>query len=286
MQEFYPASNDVMFKALFLKHPKLLRAFLRDVLELPLTDKDRVDLLNQELVPEAPDGKMGRLDIHVEMGNKKFNVEMQARSKGFSADRVLYYWAEMYTTGVRPGQRYENIEQTFSVNILGFRYLECEAFHSSFSVREDERNERLTDKLSVHIFELPKVKDIKGDKKKEWMWLIKAGDEEALKMLKDNTESPEIKEAADAVSELNADIALRERIRARHKAVMDYGNDIATAKDEGREEGIQVGLQQGREEGILETYVSLVREGILTPDMGAQRCGMTLDAFKQLLREH
>ena len=31
-------------------------------------------------------------------------------------------------------------------------------------------------------------------------------------------------------------IKLREQIRARHKAIMDYGNDIATAKDEDREE--------------------------------------------------
>ena len=29
-----------------------------------MTDKDRVEVLNQELIPEAPDGKLGRLDIH------------------------------------------------------------------------------------------------------------------------------------------------------------------------------------------------------------------------------
>ena len=82
MAEIISASHDVVFKALFVRNPDLLRVFLHDVLDLPLTDNDEVTILNPELIPESADGKLSRLDIHVNMANRKFNIEMQARKKG------------------------------------------------------------------------------------------------------------------------------------------------------------------------------------------------------------
>lgn len=134
MAEIISASHDVVFKALFVKNPDILKAFLSDVLDLPLTDKDEIVILNPELIPDTPDGKLSRLDIHVNMADRKFNIEMQARKKGFSPERVLYYWCEMYGEKFESGSKYEELEQTYSVNILGFRYLDCTDYHSSFSI--------------------------------------------------------------------------------------------------------------------------------------------------------
>lgn len=79
MAEIISASHDVVFKALFVRNRDLLRAFLRDVLDLPLTENDRVDVLNPEEIPNIAEGKISRLDIHVNMANRRFNIEMQAR---------------------------------------------------------------------------------------------------------------------------------------------------------------------------------------------------------------
>ena len=81
MTEIISASHDVVFKALFVRNPDVLRAFLRDVLDLPLSDDDEVTILNPELIPETADGKLSRLDIHVKMAHRKFNIEMQARKR-------------------------------------------------------------------------------------------------------------------------------------------------------------------------------------------------------------
>ena len=62
-----------------VRNRDLLRAFLRDVLDLPLTENDRVDVLNPEEIPNIAEGKISRLDIHVNMANRRFNIEMQAR---------------------------------------------------------------------------------------------------------------------------------------------------------------------------------------------------------------
>ncbi len=256
MEDFISASHDVVFKALFVDHKDCLRDFLRAVIDLPLTEQDDVDVLNPELYPDVAKGKSSRLDIHVTMPDKKFNVEMQSRAKDFSSDRVLFYWSKMFTEDIESGSEYQSLDQAFSVNVLGFSYLTCEEYHSSYSIRENTRYDQFSDKLSIHILELTKLpKEIDGsDDKQMWLRLIKAEDEEALEMVRTNTQNPMIHKAIDAIYELNADKALREQIRQRDKALRDYENDMSVARSEGKAEGIGIGRAEGigigRAEGI------------------------------------
>lgn len=193
------------------------------------------------------------------MANRKFNIEMQARKKGFNTERVLYYWCEMYGEKFEAGGKYEDLEQTYSVNVLGFSFLNCKEYHSSYSIREDKRFERLTDKLSIHIFELPKVPKelINGDKKQMWMELIKADSEEALEMVRITTQNPEIKKGIDAVYALNADTVLREQIRQRDKAIRDYENEMAIARSEGKAEAENIIADNMRKAGFTEEQIRL-----------------------------
>lgn len=271
MAEIIAASHDVMFKALFVSNKDILRAFLRDVLDLPLTENDKVDILNPELIPESSDGKLSRLDIHVEMADRRFNIEMQARKSGFSPERILYYWAKMFDDKVESGSKYEELEQTFSVNILGFRYLDCDEYHSSYSILEDKRYEKFTDKLSIHIFELPKVPKeiISGDTKQQWMELIRADSEEALEMVRTTSTSPEIQKGIEKIYELNADTVLREQIRQRDKAIRDYENDMAVARSEGEAKGRAEGIT----EGLMKALEVLVKRG-LTEDEAKKELGL------------
>ena len=52
----------------------------------------------------------------------------------------------------------------------------------------------------------------------------------------------------------------------------DYA--LETAKAEGIEEGLKVGL------------VNLVRQGLLTSEVASQQLGMTVSEFEELLKEH
>ena len=133
MAEFIPAKHDVVFKALFVYHHDILAAFLHDVLDLPITVKSHIDVKNPEIIPVYADGKTCRLDIHVETENRKFNVEMQSRADGFSTERVLYYWSKMFIAELETGEKYELLEQTYSINVLGFKHFDCDEYHSSFS---------------------------------------------------------------------------------------------------------------------------------------------------------
>lgn len=295
MAEFISASHDVVFKALFAQNKDILRAFLRDVLDLPLTENDTIDVLNPELIPETSNGKLSRLDIHVETASRKFNIEMQARKDGFSAERVLYYWAEIYAEKFGSGGKYEELDKTFSVNVLGFNYTNCNDYHSSYSVLEDKRYEKFTDKLSIHLFELPKVpKDIiSGDSKQQWMKLIKADSEEALEMVRTASTSPEIQRGIDKIYELNADTVLREQIRQRDKAMRDYYNDMAVAMSKGEAKGLVKGRAEGMAEGIEKGRAEGISEGIAKGEAKArsaiaermQKSGFTEEQIKLVFDE-
>lgn len=215
MSDIVSASHDVVFKALFVRNQDILRAFLCDMLDLILRDEDEVIVLNPELIPELSDEKLSRLDIHVIMADRKFNIEMQASRTGFSVDRVLYYWSKLFIGDFKRGGEYPDLEQTYSVNILDFKYLDGFQYHSSYALLEEINFQKLTDKLSIHIFELSKVPEetVPGDNKQMWMELIKADSKEALDMIKTKTQNPAIQKGADAVYALNADTVIREQIR-------------------------------------------------------------------------
>ena len=204
------------------------------------------------------DGKLCRLDIRVETEKRKFNIEMQARRQGFSSEMILFYWSKVYTGDFKEGGFYETLDRTLSVNVLNFSFLECEEYHTSFSIRDDREYKQLTDKLSIHLFELPKVpKELKADDDRQmWMRLIMADTEEVLAMIKDTTTNPEIKKGADKILDVNADIALREQIWARDKALYDYWNDINVARREGREEHIKELTERWRQQGKSEDEIA------------------------------
>ncbi|MBR4751487.1 MAG: Rpn family recombination-promoting nuclease/putative transposase [Thermoguttaceae bacterium] len=264
MNEFISASHDVAFKALFVRNPDILKAFLNDSLELNLTDDDTIKILSPEDIPNFAEGKVSRFDVHVRTANRRYNVEMQASRTGFSAERVLYYWSQLYGDGFESGNRYEELDQTYSINVLGFNYFKCKKYHSSFSIFEDERFERLTDKLSIHIFELPKVPGelIPGDHTQDWMEIIKADTEEALETIRARTENPMINKAIDSIYRLNADERLREQIRVQRKAELDYGNDMAVAKAKGIEIGEAKAysdvVENMRRNGFSEEQIKLI----------------------------
>ena len=257
MNDFISASHDVVFKALFVRNQDVLKAFLNDSLDLNLTDADSIKVMSSEDIPDSADGKLSRFDVHVRTAGRRYNVEMQARKSGFSSERVLYYWSKLFGDGFESGSKYEELDQTYSVNVLGFCYFDCKNYHSSFSILENERHEALTNKLSIHVFELPKVPRelISGDRVQEWMEIIKAESEEALDIIRKRTENPMINKAIDAICQLNADEKLREQIRVQQKAEYDYGNDIAVARDEGMARGMAKGMAKGRAEGRAEGII-------------------------------
>ena len=140
--------NDVFFKYLFAKEKRkhlmidLLNSIFDDLrpvgIKGHITD---ISFGNIELHAEHKDEKIGFLDIKVttDMG-EIIDVEVQT-----------------YTEPDIGELEYKDFKPVIVVNLLSFIiFHDREKYHSSYSVREDELNDLLTDKLSIQFIEAPK----------------------------------------------------------------------------------------------------------------------------------
>jgi len=234
-----PVTNDVMFKALFVRNPDLLKSFLIAALKLDSDSVTNITIRNPELTPTYYAGKLTRLDILLETDGKVINIEMQVAKKTDYRERALFYWARMYNDELKEGEKYDETGRCICINILNFTMFECSEYHSSFSVREDNRGELLTDRMQIHFLELTKVNKIssknesyKSDALRLWMQLFKAKSEEELDMLKD-TQIEAIQNGVKVIYDLSEDAKIREYVRQREKAEQDYYSDMAHAEEKG-----------------------------------------------------
>ena len=84
-------------------------------------------------------------------------------------------------------------------------------------------------------------------------------------------------------------MSMSDRIRARYEAhlkeVRDRNAREAYVRNEGCERGRTEGLECGRTEGRLQEIFMSVQEGDYSIERGAQKAGMSMDAFKKVMAE-
>ena len=82
MAEIISASHDVVFKALFVRNPDILKAFLSDVLDLPLTDK--INQLRHVRYFKSVDGLKAHMEKQANYLRPKFDCALAALRSGLS----------------------------------------------------------------------------------------------------------------------------------------------------------------------------------------------------------
>ena len=247
---------DIVFKRMFgnENHKDIIAAFLSDMLEIPRDSISAIYINNTEITPDYLYQKFSRLDLKLEVDDKIVNIEMQVNAEPYFNDRTLFYWAKIYSDELKSGEGYDELKQTICINIINFNMFDCEDYHSHFKVMEKERHEILTDKFSIHFFELKKVgKSQNRRRMEEWLKLINSETEGELMEIENTTTSPEIKQTIVKLRELSADEKLREAVYYREKRLHDEATKITAATNIGigigREQGIEIGREQGIEIG-------------------------------------
>lgn len=237
-RDVIPAKLDIIFKKIFSENVDLLQDFLASVLDIPYNDIKKIYVQNQELLPEAAAGKFSRMDIKLQVDDRMVNVEMQMNTDAAFKDRTLYYWSKMYSGELKSGERYDMLKQSIAINILNFNIFDCKEYHSHFKVMETKRHEVLTDKFSIHFFELKKInrKINKNDRMELWLQLINAESEEELAMLRETNVEP-IQKAVMIIHKMSEDEKLREIARIREKALHDEATALHGAEEKGMAKG-------------------------------------------------
>ncbi|GHV14447.1 transposase [Clostridia bacterium] len=233
----YTFTNDTLFKMLFVKYPDLLKRLVAALLGIPYDSIEQFDIANPEMPPDSFGEKFCRLDIIMTVDGQRVDLEVQVANEGDYPERSLYYWARAYSTALCEGDGYSELPRTVIISILDFKLFDCAEVHSEFQPLEVTRHTPLTDRMSLHYFELPKLPDTVDaeDSLGLWLALFNAETEEELTKI-EAMEVPVMKQAIGAYRSVTATDEFKEYERLRSLARHNEASALGHARREGYRE--------------------------------------------------
>ena len=247
---------DVIFQILFgeVGSEKITKSFLEAILGKEIKEVDLEG--NIVLRRENLEDKMGVLDVLAKINDEEYcNIEMQMVERDKVLERILYYWAKVYTRNIKKGKDYIVLQKTIEVLIINFEIKELKelGYHSKWKIIEEKyRKQILTEDLEIHIIELPKIRELTQQESKEELvkWLNFIEEPESEKVVQYMKENEGIKEAKEKLEVMSEDERIQRLAELREKAIMD-------------EKAIErFGIKKGIEKGIKQTAKKMKEEGL------------------------
>lgn len=265
---------DFVFKNIFgsTKNDKVLISFLNAVLR-PVHKITSVEIKATDLEKKFIDDKYSRLDVKATTSNKEIiNIEIQLKNEYNMIKRSLYYLSKMYEEQLVEGEDYANLTRTICINILNFKYLKSQKFHTGYRFKELETNEELTDVMEIHFIEIPKLS--KNDDAKDmlvaWTEFLKDPESEIVRSLELTID--EIREAKNELIKMSNDKEQRELYEMRAKILKDKVSALNEAE--------RKGVEKGQREKAFEIAKSLLH--VLDDEIIANSTGLDIMIIKEL----
>ena len=234
MYSILDPKNDFVFKNIFgtEKNSDILISFLNAVIK-PEKPINKIEIKNTDISKEYEEDKYSILDVKaLTNNNERINIEIQLRNEYDMIKRSLYYWSKLYTEKLSEGDKYETLERTVCINILNFKYLETEKFHSIYRLKETSANKELTDVEEIHFIEIPKLEETEVDDLSIWIEFLK--NPNSIKVIDAESSMKEIQKAKKELVRISNDEKARAIYDMREKARMDKISAMATAKQQGK----------------------------------------------------
>ncbi|MDO4555759.1 MAG: Rpn family recombination-promoting nuclease/putative transposase, partial [Lachnospiraceae bacterium] len=150
--------NDFCFKELMMDD-EVRKGFLAACLHIDPEEIKETRILPTHLRKKHKDDKLGILDVRISMNNQKeINVEIQLIYMKYWKERSLFYLCKMFSDQLHEGEEYGELEQCIHIGILDFNlFPDDKEYYSCFHLWEDSRKRQYSDKLELHVLELPKL---------------------------------------------------------------------------------------------------------------------------------
>ncbi|MEG0388446.1 MAG: Rpn family recombination-promoting nuclease/putative transposase [Niameybacter sp.] len=268
---------DFVFKNIFgsEKHPEILISFLNAILQ-PAEPIVEVEIKGTDIAKHFIEDKYSRLDIKAVTSHQEIiNIEIQLKNEHNMVKRSLYYLSKMYEEQLGEGDDYASLKRTICINILNFKYLKTEVFHTGYRLKEIQSNEELTDVIEMHFIEIPKLpKDSdETDMLVAWTEFLKDPESEKVRNLELT-----IQEVREAKSELIR-MSNNEEQRAMYEMRAKILKDKVSALNKAREEGEVIGIEKGIEK------VARALLDVLDDKMIATKTGLSEQEIAKLRQE-
>ena len=153
----------------------------------------------------------------------------------------MYYLDKMYVDQIKEGDDYDVMEKCIHIGILNFiMFPEDKEYYSRFHLWEDTRKMMYSDKLEIHILELPKIfkNDYADNELLNWAKFFSIENRKELDEMLEKNEY--IDKACEKVIQISADemkqLEYEERVKALrdHRTQMNYNMKIGIEKGEER----------------------------------------------------
>lgn len=229
---------DFCFKEL-MEFAEVRRGFIAAVLGISPEEVVSTELKPTHLRVKHQKDKLGILDVHVILnGEIQIDMEIQVAQFLFWRERSLFYLSKMYSDVILAGEGYQVLEKCIHVGILDFiLFEEDEEYYSCFHLWEDKRRRIYSDKLEIHIVELPKLAEREYPETAllKWARFFNAEKKEEFEMVAKT--DPHIQKAYDQLLYMSGNEEKRLLYEARQKAINDYNTQMYSNWHDGYSEG-------------------------------------------------
>ena len=284
---FINPKTDYAFKKIFGSEQShdILISFLNAILyDGNVVIKD-LEILNPYLAPRIRGVKATYLDVKARLDNgTTVIIEMQVLNiEGFEK-RILYNAAKAYSTQLGVGQDYNLLDPVIALTITDFEmFPEMNQLISRFILKEKDF---LID-YPIYDIELVFVELPKFDKEVDrletladkWLYFLKCARQldvvpESMNLV------PEIKQAFAIANEVNLTPEQIEDMEMQEMFIHDQRNAIKKALNQGRQEGLDEGVEHGKVLAKLEMARKLL--DVLDDEAISQASGLSVEDVAQL----
>ena len=155
---FYKATNDIVFKAVFLlpNNWSLVKRLIEDATKL--TDIEIVSVVSPELPKDNIYNKGKTLDVVVKTKDRIFSIEVNVYDEIIFHRRNFAYIASQYANDLNAGDDYEVMKDHIQINISVSRSSEIPAY-DIYEIRGRNHHKLFINNFTIYEFNLPKLID-------------------------------------------------------------------------------------------------------------------------------
>lgn len=276
--------NDFFFKNLMgnEKRSDLTLRFLNLILDRTKENEfKKIRFLNPFFDPLTIDGKLAILDIRASIDDNSFvDIELQVARQNYMPKRSMYYLSRMYSEQMVRGEQYNELKPVVDINLLGFQLFKNEPdWHNKASFTLEKSKKIITDCITLHFLELPKLKisDIKKVKRLEAWGAYFSGKctEKEMEVL--TMSEPLLKKALSYEKTFVNDEEMYYKYQLREDAIREEKTKLSLAEERGIKKGIKQGVQQEK----IQNAINLLRIG-LSPETVSKGIHLDIEKVKEL----
>jgi len=194
-------------------------------------------------------------------------VEIQIVVQSSFSKRAVFYACEAYTDQLRAGQGYSDLKATYSICLLMRNLWDDDQLHHQFRLVDRESGRVLEDSIEIHTVELAKYNGALSEVRsasvlEQWAYWIKKSSEHTVEELQELLPGLEFLRATGELNAIREITEEKQMVDAREKASLDIQSNLIDARQEVRQEGIEIGERRGEQRGKLKASIQIY-EGLL-----------------------